>query len=69
MLQKLDEIYSMPKLYMKYVPAAYSFIRVMDEEKISNKNSESNTIDNYRRLISYFIEAYKASSLSDTDNV
>lgn len=69
MLQKLDEIYSMPKLYMKYVPAEYSFIRVMDEEKISNKNSESNTIDNYRRLISYFIEAYKASSLSDTDNV
>lgn len=33
MLQKLDEIYADHRLYVKYVPASYEFIRLSEEHE------------------------------------
>lgn len=36
MLQKLDDIYNDPKLYMQYAPSAYMFISLMNEHEQRN---------------------------------
>ena len=59
MLQKLDEIYADHRLYTKYVPASYGFIRLSDEqEKQPNGIINMPMNEKHSLLVSKMMEAF-----------
>ena len=72
MLQKLDQIYADPSLYVRYAPAAYSFISIYAEHEKRTDGVISMTMpQKYLLLVSKMLEAIvaKPPTITETNRI